>query len=183
MILKTRKYLLTLITFTLILLWLPVSLDKLWNFQQFQLGILRQPLPRTLAWTLVYTLPLIEVGIVLLLVLYSYRSSSKSLTNNDWIWNRWFLNPFVLSSLLLTAFSGYIMIALIGAFDKIPCGCGSVITGMSWGEHLGFNLLFLGISILGLRLYSSIRRYPHTKPLNQHRHTDRSGGISGLGDY
>lgn len=119
--------------------------------------LLRQPLAEPLAWTLVYSLPPIEIGIVVLLILNSYRGLSKPLTN-DRVWNSLFLNPYLLSTVLLSVFSGYIAIALMGAWSKIPCGCGSVISGMSWGEHLVFNLVFLGISILGLRLSKIIQK-------------------------
>lgn len=55
---------------------------------------------------------------------------------------------FLLSMLVLTAFTGYIIYMLLTA-SKIPCHCGGVIDRMTWKQHILFNLFFLLISIYG----------------------------------
>src|SRR5690606_21781243 len=72
--------------------------------------------------------------------------------------NRFRLAGFGLSSLLMAAFTGYIGIALLGTWEKLPCGCGSVISGMNWKQHFIFNLFFLGMSLWGLYYQRGLQR-------------------------
>ncbi|MBL1410975.1 hypothetical protein JKG61_19610 [Sphingobacterium sp. C459-1T] len=63
----------------------------------------------------------------------------------------------LLSSIWMAAFTGYIGLALLGAWGKLPCGCGLIISGISWMQHFWFNLFFLAISITGF----IVHREPH----------------------
>src|SRR5690606_20993862 len=49
-------------------------------------------------------------------------------------------------------FTLFILFGVLGWYDKRPCGCGSVISGLTWEQHLWFNIGFLLISIAGLWL-------------------------------
>ncbi len=122
----------TLLTLLLLALWIPVTLDKMINFRFFKAGILRQPLTDSLGQALVYFLPALETLTVLLLLFSTLR--------------RW---GFLLSTLLLLAFTAYIVVALAGAWADLPCGCGSVISSLTWKQHFFFNLFFLLISGYG----------------------------------
>jgi len=130
-----KKNILTFLTIVLLALWIPVVLDKIAHFATFKHAVLRQPFPDTLAYIVSYALPVLEATVVFLLVWRRYR--------------RW---GFVMSTLLMAVFTGYIGLALWGAWGKIPCGCGSIISGMSWMQHLWFNLFFLLVSIAGLSI-------------------------------
>src|SRR5690606_23058863 len=138
---KKTTHIITLISIALLLLWIPVSLDKLLHFQAFKAGILRQPFSDTLGQVLIYTLPLLEIIAAISIASGRFR-----------------LVGFGLSSLLMAAFTGYIGIALLGAWEKLPCGCGSVISGMSWTQHFWFNLFFLALSIWGYYLQRGLHR-------------------------
>ncbi|RZF58578.1 MauE/DoxX family redox-associated membrane protein [Sphingobacterium corticibacterium] len=138
---KTKRYIVTLISIALLLLWIPASLDKLVYFQAFKTGILRQPFSDALGQILIYTLPLLEIIAAICIVSGRFR-----------------LVGFGLSSLLMAAFTGYIGIALLGAWEKLPCGCGSVISGMNWTQHFWFNLFFLASSIWGYYLQRGLHR-------------------------
>lgn len=131
----------TLITIALLLLWIPVSMDKLLNFATFKSGILRQPFSDDLGKVLIYTLPILEITVVLLLIIEGWRTLG--------LW---------LSALLMAAFTGYIGVALLGAWEKLPCGCGSVISSLNWKQHFWFNLFFLLLSIIGILLQRNIQR-------------------------
>jgi len=137
---KNKVYIQFAITIMLLLLWIPALLDKLLQFGTFQSGILKQPFSDELGYMLIYSLPILEIAIVILLVSSKYR----------WM-------GFVLSSVLMMTFTGYIAIGLMGAWDKIPCGCGSVISSMSWKQHLWFNLFFLAISLVGFIVSIKLR--------------------------
>ena len=130
-----KKMSLNIILILLLLLWVSDSLDKLMDFDSFKNGILNQPLPSGLATLAIYTLPVLEVLIALLLIIQKYQ-----------LIGLWF------SSLLMFTFTAYVATGLLGAWEKLPCGCGSVISGMSWSQHLWFNLFFLVVSIMGIIL-------------------------------
>lgn len=128
------------VVFLLLILWVPVVIDKFSDFAAFKSGILNQPFSDRLGYILIYTLPILEVLTVLALV--SEKFLKVGLT---------------LSTFLMTAFTGYIGIALLGAWEKLPCGCGSVISGMTWEQHFFFNLFFLILSGWGLYLWQKLR--------------------------
>lgn len=137
---KGKRIMLAIVIVLLLVLWIPVSIDKLTDFEAFKSGILRQPFSDRLGYFLIYTLPVLEILVILALVNERFRKAG-----------------FVLSTLLLTVFTGYIAVALLGAWEKLPCGCGSVISGMTWLQHLYFNLFFLSLSIGGLYLWNKLR--------------------------
>jgi len=129
---KTKQYISIAFTLTLLLLWIPVAIEKLFDFDTFRYAILRQPLPYEAAYTAIYTLPALELLAVVLLVFPQWRRAG-----------------FMLSAVLMALFTAYIGLALLGTWDRLPCGCGSVIKGMTWTQHLWFNLFFLGVSVVG----------------------------------
>ncbi|MCA5004059.1 MauE/DoxX family redox-associated membrane protein [Sphingobacterium bovistauri] len=125
----------------LLLLWIPVTLDKIINFNNFQSGILRQPLPRYLTFFVISFLPIIETVTITLLLIDRLR-----------------LLGLFLSSILMAIFTSYVALAVIGTWEKLPCGCGSVISGLNWTEHLMFNIAYLVISLVGLTLGIKIKK-------------------------
>lgn len=124
----------------LLLLWVPVSIDKMVDFASFKDGILNQPFSDSLGHILIYTLPAFELLTVFALVSKKFRRVG-----------------LILSTLLMAGFTGYVAVALLGAWEKLPCGCGSVIKEMNWTQHFFFNLLFLVLSILGFYLWYKLR--------------------------
>lgn len=124
------------IVILMMLLWIPVVLDKVINFTSFRYDIFRQPISYGLAYTLIYSLPVLELLAVLLLISTRYRKAG-----------------FILSAILMAVFTGYIGLALLGAWSDLPCGCGSVISSLTWHQHLWFNLFFLALSIWGYYLH------------------------------
>lgn len=138
--LKRERTTFNIVIVLLLLLWIPVSIDKIIDFPVFKEGIIRQPFSDTLGYILIYTLPALELIIVLALVMEKFHQAG-----------------LVLSTILMTAFTSYIAVALLGAWEKLPCGCGSVIRGMTWTLHFFFNLFFLVLSVLGLYLWYKLR--------------------------
>src|SRR5690606_9588578 len=120
--------------------WLPITIDKTFDFAAFQSGILNQPFPNFLGYILIYTLPVLDMATVATLVVSRCQKLG-----------------LILSTTLLTAFSTYIAIAFLGTWEQLPCGCGSVIKGMNWTQHLIFNLIFLMFSGWGLYLWYKLR--------------------------
>ncbi len=138
---KPKQYILSAITLALLVLWIPVATEKLFDFTTFRYAVLRQPLPYTLAYIAIYILPVLEVLTVVLLVFPQWRRAG-----------------ILLSTALMALFTAYIGLALLGAWGKVPCGCGSVISGMSWAQHFWFNLFFLGVSVAGIIVQHKIEK-------------------------
>lgn len=137
---KRKRITFNIVIVLLLILWIPVSIDKLSDFAAFKSGILRQPFSDSLGYILIYTLPALELITVLALVMEKFRKAG-----------------LILSAVLMTAFTAYIAVALLGAWEKLPCGCGSVISGMTWMQHFFFNLFFLFLSGWGLYLWYKLR--------------------------
>lgn len=119
----------------LLLLWIPVTLDKIMDFAIFKTGILKQPFHDSLGYILIYTLPVLESLTVLFLLIPRMQYYGM-----------------LLSLGLMLAFTTYIGLALAGTWDELPCGCGSIISRLSWEQHFWFNLFFTLLSGWGLYL-------------------------------
>ena len=137
---KKNTVLFYVVVVLLLILWVPVVIDKFSDFDTFKNGILNQPFSDGLGNVLIYTLPVLECVTVLCLISQRVRGIG-----------------LLLSTILMTAFTGYIGVALAGAWEKLPCGCGSVISGMSWLQHFFFNLFFLLVSGAGLFIWYKLR--------------------------
>ena len=133
---KKMRIALNIVIMLLLLLWIPVSVDKILNFAIFKTGILAQPFSNHLGYILIYILPLAEVITAITLITEKFRKIG-----------------LLLSTTLMFAFTCYIAVALLGAWEKLPCSCGSVINGMNWKQHFFFNLFFLCLSLVGLYLW------------------------------
>lgn len=128
---------LQIITFILILMWVPVTIDKFWDLGEFHFILLNQPFPNWWADILYWLLPLLELLIVIFLVWPERKLQHLGM---------------LLSTVLLTLFTSYIALGLLDAFDQRPCGCGSVLKSMTWEQHFWFNVFFIFLSGAGTYL-------------------------------
>jgi len=154
----TRKHIaLQSIRIFLMIFWLYVALDKLWDLQAFHRALQKQPFPKWWADALYWSLPLFELGIALLFVFASSRGKDdrRDLLNKQRLLPHVarrtdvVFNPYHLSALLLLIFSIYIGLGVAGFYSKRPCGCASVFNGLSWDWHLLVNIGLLALSLLG----------------------------------
>jgi hypothetical protein len=130
-----RKIIIEIISSLLILLFLYASVSKWLAFKLFIGEMNNQPFPNWITPFLVWSIPFIEVLIVVGLIFEKTRV------------------PALYASLfLMLAFTIYTVAILLHAFKYIPCSCGGVIRKLTWPQHLFFNLFFVGISILGIML-------------------------------
>ncbi len=129
------QWIIVTVTICLLLLWIPVALDKLSNFTAFKASMKQQPLPGWLSSALIYLLPVAELITALLLVFGKTRKFG-----------------FSMSLVLMLIFTGYVGLALLGAWGNLPCSCGAVISGMGWRLHFLFNCSFLILSAYGVYL-------------------------------
>lgn len=131
---KTQK-IITLLSTLLILLWVYAAGSKLAEYKVFTDQLARQPLPHWSIAILAWALPLVEI----ITALFLYFQTNKI--------------GFILSSILMSAFSVYVLLALSGAFGDIPCSCAGIIGKLRWKGHLIFNICFTLISFMGWYLH------------------------------
>jgi hypothetical protein len=129
------KVLIDICSSLLIILFLYVSISKLMDVPQYKHDMHNQPFPYFVASALVWFVPAAEVTIVALLLFKK--------TN---------LLGMYASFILMTLFTLYIIFILLHFFSRVPCSCGGVIKKLGWGEHLIFNLFFVGVSLAGILL-------------------------------
>ncbi|MGK6352223.1 MauE/DoxX family redox-associated membrane protein [Parapedobacter sp. DT-150] len=131
-----EKGLVFIVRLALVGLWVPVAADKLWDLSRFHSTLLRQPIPDWWADILFWLLPLLELLAAVLIAWPHHRKR-----NYQGLW---------LSGVLMLGFTLFILFGVLGWYEKRPCGCGSVISGLSWEDHLWFNAVFLLLSIVGI---------------------------------
>lgn len=131
-----KEYLLPFISTLLILLWIYAAGSKLAEYTIFKDQLARQPLPSWSIPILAWALPLVEM--VTALFLYFQRTNKMGC---------------ILSSVLMTAFTVYVLLALSGAFGDIPCSCAGIIGKLRWKGHLLFNIFFTILSFAGWYLH------------------------------
>jgi putative oxidoreductase len=130
-----RKIIIEIISSLLILLFLYASVSKWLAFKTFIGEMNNQPFPNWMTPFLVWTIPILEVLIVVGLIFEKTRVQS-----------------LYASLFLMLAFTIYTVAILLHSFEYIPCSCGGVIRKLTWPQHLFFNLFFVGISLLGIIL-------------------------------
>lgn len=117
----------------LIMLWVYAALTKLFNYDQSRNQMMAQVFPAAINKMLVWAVPVSELFIATLL-----------------LFSRWRKQGLLASAVLLFAFSIYIILVMNRSFGRIPCSCGGIISMLSWGEHLVFNLVFLLLTLAGV---------------------------------
>ena len=116
-------------------LFVYTGLSKVIDWEQTKSGLYNQVFPTWLSHVLLYMLPVLEIATAILLVIPKFRALGLRV-----------------SVILMACFTLYIVLILTGIFGRIPCSCGGVIDSLGWWEHLVFNLVFLGIGIVGWKM-------------------------------
>ncbi|WP_312905338.1 MauE/DoxX family redox-associated membrane protein [Sphingobacterium multivorum] len=141
---KNSNMIYKVIRAAMILFWVYVGMDKLWQLGAFKIALEQQPLISYLAPVIYWLPPLIEIGVGVFLAIPSARLSALG-------WK--------VSAILIFVFSIYIGLGILNVYDKKPCMCTSFLSNISWTAHLIFNLIILGLSITGWRLHRTVVNY------------------------
>jgi putative oxidoreductase len=128
---RTVKYFRQLTVFLLVLLWVYAAASKLIDFPHFKHEMHNQVFSPFIQDLLIYLLPPAELVIAVML---SYSKTEKF--------------GLYVSALMLTLFTGYIALAKLHFFRRIPCSCGGILEHMGWTAHLIFNSFFLALTIV-----------------------------------
>ncbi|MVT07666.1 MauE/DoxX family redox-associated membrane protein [Chitinophaga tropicalis] len=122
----------------LILLFIYASFSKIFDPALSKRQMMAQPFPTFLSWGLLFLIPASEIVLSVLLMIES--KSKKAL---------------LASVILMGMFTVYITTILLNFFNRVPCSCGGVIEKLTWGQHLVFNLFFLGVALTGYLMSKS----------------------------
>jgi putative oxidoreductase len=117
----------------LTLLFVYAAASKLADISLFRGQLYNQVFTPGMAEALLYLLPASELLAVALL--FPSRT-------------RWY--GLLLSLAMLVLFTGYILLAMLHFWPRVPCSCGGVLSHLSWTAHLLFNLIFIAVTLFGL---------------------------------
>lgn len=127
-----RTFIIQGLSCLLIILWIYAAGSKLWDFNLFASQLSRQPLPQWSGPIVQWLLPLIELTAAFL-----------------FFFSRAIRIGFLLSIILMSAFTLYVGFGLAHVYDQVPCSCGGILGKTSWGAHLIFNIVFTSLSFWG----------------------------------
>lgn len=137
---RSQKYsyqpiVLNVICALLIVLWVYTATSKLANISDFKNQLAKQNFGASTAAFLFWFIPITELIAVGLLLFSKTRLLGV-------------LGSFILISL----FTGYIALVILGYYQRVPCSCGGVLKSLGWQAHFWFNLFFMMINGVGIVL-------------------------------
>ncbi len=123
----------------LIILFVYTGSSKLLDISGFVSSMERQPFGAWINKMLAYSLPVLEIIIAAGMVFERTRIIS--------------LYGYIFLMLGFTVYTGLVV---FGFFEREPCGCGGIMSKLSWTGHLIVNFIFTLLSILALVLTKDI---------------------------
>jgi hypothetical protein len=124
-----------IISSVLIFLYVYTAISKLSSRIAFEKTLARLPMISNLSVFLSFAIPLAELLIVLLLLFRLSRQLGLYLS--------------LTALIVFTLYLSYI----ISSPGHLPCSCGGIISQLSWKGHVVFNLTFILLNIIALRVY------------------------------
>lgn len=131
---KVKTRVVEFINYFFILLFCYAGINKIMDFENFQVQISESPLLSAYAGFIPFAIIILELIIAGLLC---YRKTR----------NIGLIGSFV----LMLIFTGYIFY-IIQTSENLPCSCGGILEKMSWHHHLYFNIGCVVLSVIALGL-------------------------------
>jgi len=130
-----NKWIIEIISAALVLLLVYAASGKFMDYPLFVAQLLTHPYLKPFAGFLAWSVPAVELLISVLVIIPRTR-----------------LAGLYSAAALLFTFTVYLVLMLLT--DKnLPCSCSGIISSLSWGEHIVFNILFIILAIIGTWLY------------------------------
>lgn len=126
----------TVVCYLFILLFVYAAVSKLLDFNTFQNQLGQSPLLSAYAHWVVWTVPISEILIAILLCVNRCR----------------ILGLYGFYGLMVM-FTTYIII-ILNFTSFVPCSCGGVLEKLGWTEHLIFNIAFIVLSGIAILILS-----------------------------
>lgn len=131
---RNKRLIIDIVVLLLVILFLYTAVSKFVDFKGFTYDLNNQPFPNSLTPVLRWLIPITEIAIVLTLLFEKTR-----------------LLGLYASFVLMSLFTIYTALVLFHVFEYVPCSCGGVIEYLSWPQHLIFNLIFVGMTIIAIK--------------------------------
>ena len=131
---QTKERVIIAIRWLCMALFVYTAYAKITDHDRFLKGLTRVYLISGFAVIISFLVPIVEIIVALLLLIP--RTARLGL---------------YFFTVVMTVFTVYIISAMIWE-KRLPCHCGGAIEKLSWSQHIWFNLAFISIAILALRL-------------------------------
>lgn len=120
-----------------ILLFVYTALSKWLDFDSFKDVLAHSPLIGSLSFLVACLIPVLELWVAALLFFPSLRRVG-----------------LYASLILMIVFTGYLVYMLLYA-PELPCSCGGVLRFLSWRSHVLFNISWILLAIIAIKLDAS----------------------------
>ncbi|MNJ87501.1 hypothetical protein D3C87_50210 [compost metagenome] len=131
---RTKEWFAFAISLICLALFIIAAYDKIADHERFVKGLAAVPVIGIYAGTVAWLVPMIEVIVTVLLLIPS--------TQKFGLW------AFLIT---MVGFTIYILGMWLWA-ENLPCHCNLIVEKLSWGEHVVFNMVFIGLAAWALRL-------------------------------
>ena len=138
---KLRKIGPLLVSSFFIVLFVYASVNKMMDFENFQVQLAQSPLLSAYAGFISFTVIILELVIAGLLCFHLTR-----------LWG------LFASFAIMVAFTIYIFL-ILNYSDFVPCSCGGILEKMGWAEHLVFNIVCVLLALIGVLFIGKERAY------------------------
>lgn len=128
------KLIIDLISSLFIVLFAYTGITKLLQQDTFVLALNQSPVIGTNSALFAWLVPILELIVSVLLFIPKFQIRRIGLAA---------------SLILMLLFTFYIMFMILFA-DHLPCSCGGIISGMTWPQHLLFNIFFTILAGTGI---------------------------------
>jgi len=130
----------TVIRFFFVALYGYTAFMKWADFDLYRIKMYRQVFPDWFTEVMIYSLPVVEIGVATLLIMPFFGLS------------RWFKISSAANLLLISSFTLYAWMAMTKVFGYIPCACGGFLEKLKWPEHFKVNLALTILAAVGVCL-------------------------------
>lgn len=130
-----KKLIYNSILFLYMVLFLYTGISKIIDHDSFYVTLRKSPLLSNYASIVTWTIPPLEIAIATFLII-----------------TRWQYYALYASFALMVLFTLYIGFILTFS-ESLPCSCGGIIQKLSWRDHLLFNLMFIALAIIAIKLH------------------------------
>ena len=119
----------------LVFLFAYAAISKLLDYSTFRVQLSQSPYITRFANAIAWVLPVVELTLAVSFAFSSLR-----------------LYALYAALFLLSLFTAY-LVAMLNFSYYIPCSCGGLLSSLSWKQHIVFNIVFIILSLTGIRLY------------------------------
>jgi hypothetical protein len=118
----------------LVFLFAYAAISKLLDYSTFHVQLSQSPYITSFASVIAWALPVVELAVAV-----------------SFAFNHLRLHAFYAALFLLSLFTAY-LVAMLNFSYYIPCSCGGLLSSLSWGQHIVFNIVFILLSLTGIQL-------------------------------